>query len=322
MANHQNPEIRERRLSDEDLQELAAGGHLYAVIDSCNVPMAPKKSLELGNDRAISLYRGSPEQDFWDVAPYLLKVDTGVLEWLRTNASKEGWGIFIASKADLGALRHHLRHFLKVQPPEGNVWFFRFYDPRVLRPFLPACSANELRMFFGPVLAYGIAEPDVKNATFFQPVQPRFGSEDPALLVKYSIIFSLRPQHVEALRAQAEASFRQRLIRHLRNERVPGVDELDDIRLEAKVCFGIDRARKYGFKWPVNFATFVAFMFRFAPNFDQHPHVRAVLTDSSVDCEYRFNTLVQQITDSEWRQIVRDADQALWPHVGTGVNRG
>ena len=28
---------------------------------------------------------------------------------------------------------------------------FRFYDPRILRAFLPACTSDELRSFFGPV---------------------------------------------------------------------------------------------------------------------------------------------------------------------------
>jgi hypothetical protein len=312
MVDLQKPETRERKTSSEDLRRLVETGNLYVVVDSCNLPLMPKKVLELGEQRAISLFRGSPEEDLWDVAPYLVKLDKVLFEWLCAHSLHIGWGILIASKSDLNTLRHHLRHFLRVQEPEGQVWNFRFYDPRVLKLFLSACSHNELGIFFGPVLAYGISEPGIKEATFFQPARALTASEGSPFPTKYPIIFPLRPEHVEALRPQVEANFRQRLMRHLRNERVPGVDEISDNQLEERIRFGIDRARKYEFKWPVNFATFVAFMFRFAPDFDKHPHVHAVLTDSSIDCEYRFNVLVEQISDSEWQEIMRDADLTLW----------
>jgi len=31
---------------------------------------------------------------------------------------------------------------------------FRYYDPRVLRAYLPTCSPAELNTFFGPVTAF------------------------------------------------------------------------------------------------------------------------------------------------------------------------
>jgi hypothetical protein len=31
---------------------------------------------------------------------------------------------------------------------------FRFYDPRVLRRFLPLCTSDELRRFFGPIESF------------------------------------------------------------------------------------------------------------------------------------------------------------------------
>jgi hypothetical protein len=63
-------------------------------------------------------------------------------------------------------------------------------------------------------------------------------------------------------------------------------------------------------------------MFRFAPNFDEHPHVHALLTDPSVDCEHRFNALVEQISGSEWQQIMRDSNRNLWPQRVGGVKHG
>ena len=38
--------------------------------------------------------------------------------------------------------------------PTGKPLLFRYYDPRVLRVYLPTCNAEELKTLFGPVQAY------------------------------------------------------------------------------------------------------------------------------------------------------------------------
>ena len=45
----------------------------------------------------------------------------------------------------------HLRRLLRVQDESGRKLAFRFYDPRVLRVYLPTCTAEEAKQFFGPV---------------------------------------------------------------------------------------------------------------------------------------------------------------------------
>jgi hypothetical protein len=37
---------------------------------------------------------------------------------------------------------------------DGKLLYFRFYDPRVLRRFLPTCDAEQLRQLFGPIDAF------------------------------------------------------------------------------------------------------------------------------------------------------------------------
>jgi len=38
-----------------------------------------------------------------------------------------------------------------VKTEDGEQLYFRFYDPRVLRVFLPTCDERQLRDFFGPI---------------------------------------------------------------------------------------------------------------------------------------------------------------------------
>ena len=58
------------------------------------------------------------------------------------------------SGADLHSLRQHFRGFLTVHDASGKPLLFRYYDPRVLRTYLPTCSGEELNTMFGPVDAY------------------------------------------------------------------------------------------------------------------------------------------------------------------------
>jgi hypothetical protein len=57
----------------------------------------------------------------------------------------------------LDELFHHLREIFVVTDEEGQEYFFRYYDPRVVRSFLPTCTESELRELFGIVVVW-IAE--------------------------------------------------------------------------------------------------------------------------------------------------------------------
>ena len=63
------------------------------------------------------------------------------------------WGVFLRT-TDASNLRHHLRKFLRVQDERGRNLLFRYYDPRVLRAYLPTCRTEDLRQLFGPVASY------------------------------------------------------------------------------------------------------------------------------------------------------------------------
>jgi hypothetical protein len=140
-----------RPASLDELRDYASAGKLYAVIDACDTPSVPQKAAEFGRKRAVSLYRGMAEEMYWSFAPYLFAVNGEVLEWIAADLWTESWGIFAVADTDLDTVRRHFRRFLLVQSPDGEPWYFRFYDPRVLPPFLTTCSRSDLVQFFGPL---------------------------------------------------------------------------------------------------------------------------------------------------------------------------
>jgi hypothetical protein len=157
----------------DDLRQLAASGRLHAILDACDTPAVPEKCAELGSERAVSLYRGSAEEMYWAIAPYLVVVDEEVLGWITRELWEEPWGIFAVADADLETMRRHFRRFLLVHAPDGEQWYFRFYDPRVLPVFLSSCTEAEQREMFGPLESYGIPQPDAPVVTLLSRTRRR-----------------------------------------------------------------------------------------------------------------------------------------------------
>lgn len=148
--------LQKRQIPAEELRALAAAGRLYAVLDACDTPSVPEKYAELGPERAACLYLGSAAENYWAFAPYLFAVDEALLDWIAETLWTEPFGIFAVADAPLEEMRRHFRRFLLVQSPDGEQWYFRFYDPRVLPPFLDASDAAEIDELYGPLQAFGI----------------------------------------------------------------------------------------------------------------------------------------------------------------------
>ena len=105
-------------------------------------------------DEYRSLYEGPQGTALESVAPYLVQLqkDSRLLGALVQEGWGNHWGIYFTSSASFIEVRRHLRKFLMIEL-EGDPgrFYFRFYDPRVLHSFLPTCSAEQRKDFFGPI---------------------------------------------------------------------------------------------------------------------------------------------------------------------------
>ena len=111
-----------------------------------------------------SLYKGRSEEDLADVAPYLFSFEfkSNFSNWYLENGWGNSWGVFVQSQCDFEQVYTHFRKFLLVKTENGQELYFRFYDPRVLKIFLPTCDKKQIIEFFGPVESF-IVEGDTKE---------------------------------------------------------------------------------------------------------------------------------------------------------------
>jgi hypothetical protein len=131
------------------------GTYTYAVLDGASVPDLPKKLFE-AEDQSTCLYRGELSDELIHVAPYLVQLRKGsdLSNLIMTESWGRHWGIFAQSEYSLSTMKKHFRSLLIVDDEAGNSLLFRYYDPRVLVPYVFTCFAEELKLIFGPVKYY------------------------------------------------------------------------------------------------------------------------------------------------------------------------
>lgn len=123
---------------------------VYAVLDgAASDELVARLGLE-GPPRRC-LYAGAPPA-LEAAAPHLvaLQPDATLTRWLLDEGWGRAWGVYLRTAAPLDALWRHLRRLLEVETERGELLTFRYYDPRVLRVYLPTCTPEELAFVFGP----------------------------------------------------------------------------------------------------------------------------------------------------------------------------
>ena len=128
---------------------------LYAILDGASMPGLLTTLTENALTYAC-LMPGELESELAQVAPYLVRLDgqLSFVNWLVSEGGGQHWGIFLRTRNSFRTLRQHSRAQFQVYGPNEDPLFFRYYDPRVLRAFLPTCRTRELLDFFGPVEYY------------------------------------------------------------------------------------------------------------------------------------------------------------------------
>ena len=300
--------LQTTQLSLDALRDLAHSQRLYAILDACDAPSVPDKVEELGETRAVSLYRGMAEEEYSAFAPYLAHADADLVDWIAANLWHDAWGVFVVFDGSLPALRSHFRHFLIVDDPQGEEMYFRFYDPRVLRKYLPTCTSKELAQFYGGIEAFMVSDPadpaaveaiaQAKDAAIFAPVTS-------SVVTRIRQRFPIREPQMAAFGPEAEAAFEGRLIAHLHEHHADAIEGLSDDMLLPMARTGVARARNYGMTWESNLTAFVALMFEIAPNWDAHPRMQLILNSRNLDSETKMNVLIERTPEETWHGIAQ-----------------
>ena len=124
----------------------------YILLDGSRLGHAIYIAREL-NKNNLPLYKGGQEEAVADLGPFVFTAtdEESFNDWYKQYGWGNAWGMVVRTHAGFEACWIHFRQFLLVKTEDGKELYFRFYDPRVLKVFLPTCDAKQLLDFFGPV---------------------------------------------------------------------------------------------------------------------------------------------------------------------------
>ncbi len=138
------------------------GSNAFAVLDGASLPGLLDRLYGVVRPEFECLYAGDIKPDLAETAPYLVRLEqeSEFTEWVLSEGWGKHWGVFAVAPLDFKSFRKHLRRFLVVYDSTTKPLYFRYYDPRVLRVFLPTCKEGELNEFFGPAAFWLMEDED------------------------------------------------------------------------------------------------------------------------------------------------------------------
>jgi len=152
-----SPEGRAKALQAlSELREEARTASLYALLDSARsdrVVEILRESVETYR----SLFEGVQGVVLEAAAPYLVELpaESRLLQRLVEEGWGRSWGVYAVSRRPLAEIRRHFRKLLFVKDEEAQTeMYFRFYDPRVLRVFLPSCTLRQVDEIYGEIAVF------------------------------------------------------------------------------------------------------------------------------------------------------------------------
>ncbi|HUJ23718.1 MAG TPA: DUF4123 domain-containing protein [Bryobacteraceae bacterium] len=226
----------------------ACGNHqLFVLLDGARIPKLWVMLRELKAPHWC-LFRESPKENLAHVAPFLAHCEIAgdLIFWLGIQEQALEAALFIVVGAGVQDLYRHLRRFLLVLNSAGQENYLRFYDPRVLQPFLASSTPAEKQQFFGPVrsfLAYD-ADASLAAGAFLLrqwPVPqtaPEGSTRPPSAIAK----FQLSKEHEAEFSRDTMERYDQRcaaFLRHRYSGQLAG-------KTEAELRALVDRAKELG----------------------------------------------------------------------------
>ena len=135
-------------------------------------------------------------------------------------------------------------------------------------------------------------------------------------------MLKIRPEQLEVFQRIAEDAFVEDVIDYLVTKhadcvvqlpnKISTIREIPQPTLCKIVRNGIARAKTYHLNWQSNLITFVVLMFVAAPNFDEQPLIKQVLTSEKAEPDSRIDQLLEITTEENWEEARQNYDVSAW----------
>lgn len=140
----------------------------FAVLDAAALDGLLEPLYQLAPDAFSCLLIGELEPDVAHVAPYLVRLhpESALVDWLEQKLDLP-WGYLVESPLSASELHLHLRKFSEVRAMNGEVLFFRFWDPRVMSCVAQIFTAQQSESFMQGITRIRVIAPGSNSIANF-----------------------------------------------------------------------------------------------------------------------------------------------------------
>jgi hypothetical protein len=117
---------------------------------------------------SVCVLKSNYDGQFIDVGPHLFDSSVKLDELLMNTQWGKGSFISLSFSRERMNLIHLLRNNSEIVTEQDEVMFFRYYDPRILRIFLPVFDTQQIKEFFGSVDEFMCEDEDPAFGLIFQ----------------------------------------------------------------------------------------------------------------------------------------------------------
>lgn len=135
-------------------------------------------------------------------------------------------------------------------------------------------------------------------------------------------MLTIRDDQMEAFQETAEAAFAKSIVEYIKENhgeeivQIPAgkckVTHLPEDIFYQMVRKSLQRAKRYEFSLRPTLKAYVVLRFVVAPNFDDHPIIKRVLTDENVPADERIDQLWDKTSEQNWEAAEQNYDANSW----------
>jgi hypothetical protein len=258
-------------LPDDLAETLTRTGLGFALVDGVRNRAAIEAVRASDPERARSVLVGRRNSDLDACAPHLLWLPMvrSLAKEIVLDAASESECVFLEAQAPFAEVARHLRRQLVVESEDGSSKLFRFFDPAILRTYLPTLSERESSRFFGPITSFYIV---TRGARSLVPYARR-GRHQEAQGKSWPLPL-IRKEQETAFSNQLIDEFVARMV-----ERFRGVDPFSTRAAREEIVSEMSRAAGYGIGSARTIERWLELVVKLGRAFDErHPWVRHELS--------------------------------------------
>lgn len=271
--------------------------HHYLILDGAQIGDLIKTIYRLQPAAEIDiLYLNTPFAELQEVSPVLVKITPNNALYQHFQAQWQNTaGIHMIATGDLYSLGNHLRTSLQAKI-NGQAYFFRFYDPRILSLWLETLTKQQQQQFMGSISKLYLPDPNTGELI-------EYTNDTPLIAVTVNTPWiELNEAQLHHLNQARKAQTKQRILSDLARFFPEKIQPMSEQQQEQLFNTSYDKAKQYQLDSPRDIYLWSILLLHKGLDFPEaapHEPYQKLLNDRTQSPEARLDNLIARLQQEQ-----------------------